>query len=54
MGYSSLMTTVLFVGGMLMMMLGMIGEYIGRTYICINKAPQYVIRSTTVEVADHE
>ena len=52
-GYSSMMTTILFVGGMLMLMLGMIGEYIGRTYICINKAPQYVIRSTTVET-DHE
>ena len=53
MGYSSMMTTILFVGGMLMLMLGMIGEYIGRTYICINKAPQYVIRSTTVET-NHE
>ena len=54
MGYSSMMTTILFVGGMLMLMLGMIGEYIGRTYICINKAPQYIIRSTTVEESDHE
>ncbi len=54
MGYSSLMTVILFVGGILMLMLGMIGEYIGRTYICINKAPQYVIRSTTVKGTDHE
>jgi len=54
MGYSSMMTTILFVGGMLMLMLGMIGEYIGRTYICINKAPQYVIRSITEEKTDHE
>lgn len=53
-GYSSMMTTIMFVGGMIMLMLGMIGEYIGRTYICINKAPQYVIRSTTVEETDHE
>ncbi len=53
-GYSSMMTTILFVGGMLMLMLGMIGEYIGRTYICINKAPQYVIRSTTMENSNHE
>jgi len=51
-GYSSLMTVIIFVGGMLMLMLGMIGEYIGRTYICINKAPQYVIRNTTGQ--DHE
>ena len=45
MGYSSLMCVILFVGGMLMIMLGLIGEYIGRIYICINKAPQYVVRN---------
>ena len=28
-------------------MLGLVGEYIGRIYICINKAPQYVIREMT-------
>ena len=49
MGYSSMMTTILFIGGILMLMLGMIGEYIGRTYICINKAPQYVVRTRTTE-----
>lgn len=43
-GYSSLMVAQLFLSGILMMMLGMIGEYIGRIYICINKLPQYVIR----------
>ena len=49
MGYSSMMTTIVFIGGIMMLMLGMIGEYIGRTYICINKAPQYVIRQTISE-----
>ena len=49
MGYSSMMTAIVFIGGIMMLMLGMIGEYIGRTYICINKAPQYVIRNTTSE-----
>ena len=29
-----------------MMMLGMIGEYIGRIYISINNSPQYVIKDT--------
>jgi undecaprenyl-phosphate 4-deoxy-4-formamido-L-arabinose transferase len=43
-GYSSTMAVLLFVGGMLMLMLGIIGEYIGRIYISINNAPQYVIR----------
>lgn len=43
-GYSSLMAVLLFIGGLIMMMLGLIGEYIGRIYICINQSPQYVIR----------
>lgn len=45
-GYSSLLAVLLFSSGMMMMMLGMIGEYIGRIYICINAAPQYVIKDT--------
>jgi undecaprenyl-phosphate 4-deoxy-4-formamido-L-arabinose transferase len=45
-GYSSLMAIILFVGGIIMMMLGMIGEYIGRIYICINNSPQFVIKQT--------
>lgn len=43
-GYSSLMAVILFLGGVQMVMTGMLGEYIGRIYICQNKAPQFVIR----------
>ena len=43
-GYSSIMAALLFIGGIIMMMLGMIGEYIGRIYISINNSPQYVIK----------
>lgn len=43
-GYSSIMAVLLFLGGMIMVMLGLIGEYIGRIYICINDSPQYVIK----------
>lgn len=45
-GYSSTMAVLLFIGGIIMMMLGMIGEYIGRIYISINNSPQYVIKET--------
>lgn len=48
-GYASMITVILFIGGMIMMMLGILGEYIGRIYICMNKAPQYVIKT----VLDH-
>ncbi|MCD8039671.1 MAG: glycosyltransferase family 2 protein [Lachnospiraceae bacterium] len=47
MGFSSLMAAVVFIGGMLMIMLGLIGEYIGRIYISINNSPQYVVREET-------
>lgn len=43
-GYSSTMAVLLFIGGIIMLMLGMIGEYLGRIYICINNSPQYVIK----------
>lgn len=43
-GFSSLMSAMVFIGGMVMLMLGIIGEYIGRIYISMNNSPQYVIR----------
>lgn len=43
-GYASTITVILFIGGMIMLLLGLMGEYIGRIYINMNKAPQYVIR----------
>ncbi len=38
---------MLIIGGVVMLMLGLIGEYVGRIYICINKAPQYVVKEDT-------
>ena len=49
-GFSALMSVLVFVGGMLMLMMGLVGEYIGRMYISMNRSPQYVIR----EVIRHE
>ena len=46
-GYYALMSAIVFIGGMILFMLGMVGEYVGRTYISQNKNPQYVIRETT-------
>lgn len=43
-GWSSTMAALLFLGGMIMLMLGMVGEYVGRIYLSINRAPQFVIR----------
>lgn len=45
-GYSSMISVQLFSSGILMLLLGIIGEYLGRIYICLNNSPQYVVRTT--------
>jgi undecaprenyl-phosphate 4-deoxy-4-formamido-L-arabinose transferase len=39
--------TLLVIGGMIMFLLGRIGEDVGRIYISINQSPQYVVRERT-------
>lgn len=51
-GFSSMMAVMVFMGGMVMLMLGLIGEYIGRIYISMNNSPQYVVRETTNQVRE--
>lgn len=46
-GFSALMSAIMFIGGMILFMLGLLGEYIGRMYIGMNNAPQYVVRQVT-------
>lgn len=43
-GWSSTMSVILILGGLILFVLGIIGEYIGRIYMSINRTPQYVIR----------
>lgn len=38
------MTLVLLIGGMILMMLGLIGVYIGKIYMTISNLPQYMVR----------
>ena len=51
-GYSSIMISIFFLGGIILLALGLIGEYIGRIYIGQNQAPQYVIKETTYGTID--
>lgn len=44
-GWSSSMALQLVLGGIILLVLGLIGEYLGRIYMCINHAPQFVERS---------
>jgi glycosyltransferase involved in cell wall biosynthesis len=43
-GYTSIIVSLFFIGGILMIILGVIGEYIGRIHIEVKKRPLYVIR----------
>ena len=52
-GFSSMMSALMFIGGVMMLMLGLIGEYIGRMYICMNNAPQFVVRDI-IEITEDE
>lgn len=43
-GWTSIIAVILIMSGIILAVLGMIGEYIGRIYLCINQTPQFVIR----------
>ncbi len=45
-GWSSLMSAMLFFSGLNLLFIGLVGEYVGRIFISINKSPQYVIRES--------
>ncbi len=44
-GYTSTIVVVLFMGGIILLILGLFGEYIGRILVTMNKVPQYIIRN---------
>lgn len=52
-GYSSIVAIILLLAGINMLFLGLLGEYIGRIYICINNSPQYAIRET-INISEKE
>ncbi len=43
-GWTTIVILIIFFGGLTIMILGLIGEYIGRIYLTLNNKPQYVIK----------
>lgn len=50
-GYTSMMVAIFFLGGIILLAIGLIGEYVGRIYIGQNQAPQYVIKEETGDIS---
>jgi len=51
-GYTTILAIILFVGGIIMLVLGLIGEYVGRIYICLNSRPQYIMKEVVGSQGD--
>ena len=48
-GWTSLMCVICFFGGINMTALGVIGEYIGKTFLEAKHRPRYIIKERTYE-----
>ena len=51
-GWASTISVLLLLGGMIIALIGVVGEYIGRIYLSINRSPQFVVRSVTRGAAE--
>ncbi|HBE99675.1 MAG TPA: hypothetical protein DDW46_01335, partial [Dehalococcoidia bacterium] len=45
-GWTSIILAITISGGIQLIGLGLLGEYVGRSYMNINRQPQYVIKDT--------
>ncbi len=47
-GWASVLVSVLFIGGFQLIILGIIGEYIGKMFIEVKRRPHYILRRTNI------
>ena len=47
-GWASILVSILFIGGINMILLGIVGEYIGKLYIQSKKRPYFLIKKTNI------
>jgi polyisoprenyl-phosphate glycosyltransferase len=51
-GWTSVIVSVLFIGGLQLLMLGIIGEYLGKLFLENKKRPNYIVDQ--MEMSDEE
>ena len=51
-GWASLMVAVLVLAGVQLIVVGLIGEYLGRMFLAVNRKPQYLVREVITRGAD--
>jgi glycosyltransferase involved in cell wall biosynthesis len=51
-GWASLMVAVLVLAGVQLIVVGLIGEYLGRMFLAVNRKPQYLVREIFTRGAD--
>jgi undecaprenyl-phosphate 4-deoxy-4-formamido-L-arabinose transferase len=51
-GWSSTTALLLIVGGIILLVQGLVGEYVGRIFMCVNASPQYVERKVVKNKED--
>ncbi len=49
-GWASIIMTIVFFGGLQLMILGIIGIYVGKMFMQVKERPNYVIRSTNISI----
>ena len=52
-GWSSTICAIVVFSGLILMVLGIIGEYLGKMILILNRTPQYIVRET-INVSDEE
>jgi dolichol-phosphate mannosyltransferase len=48
-GWASIIACVLFIGGIQLMILGILGEYVGKIYLEVKKRPLYIIKENKIK-----
>ncbi len=51
-GWASTVALIMFMGGLTIALIGIVGEYIGRIYLSINRYPQFVVREVVQKQGD--